>query len=245
MGVTRVGPALVAWTPANREAGLKSQFALLSEPDLERAAGLAPDHLNRFRLGRLLIHALVADLFPTATEWSVASTPCRRCGKRHAGVEIDGVPARASVAYAADLVAVAVAPASRVTGLGIDLELDVADPARAEELRRLLGASSERALRRWTRVEAVLKADGRGLLVDPGAVRLRQGGAYIVGQPASYVVAEVAGPDGYLLSLAWSATTASTLHPELANRRTVGAAGPRWPQRSDRTAARAPKLQTG
>ncbi|MCC6497226.1 MAG: hypothetical protein IT193_13320 [Propionibacteriaceae bacterium] len=236
----RVGPALVAWIPAARGEALTSTFDLLSESDLERSAGFTPEHLNHFLLGRHLIHALVADLFPEVTEWSMASAPCQRCGNRHAGVQLEGVPARASVAYAAGLVAAAVAPDARVQGLGIDLELDAADPSRCEELRRRLGASTERVLKRWTRVQAVLKADGRGLLIDPGAVRLRQGGAYIAGQRASYVVAEVPGPEGYLLSLAWSATMAGPLHPEQANRRTIGPAGPRWQQPSRPAPARMP-----
>ena len=227
-GSVRLGPAQVAWAPA-RHPCPPIPLAALSGSDLLRLDELAVDLRDRFVVGRLLIHALVAGLFPTATEWTIVAGPCRRCGQRHAGVELDGVPARASVAYAAGTVVVAVAPTSEVSRLGIDAEPDLVDHARVEDLRRMLGASSEPVLHRWTRVGAVLKADGRGLLIDPGAVRLRRGGAWIAGQPASYVVAEVPGPPGFLLSLAWcSVAPAGAVQ---TGRRTERAAGSRWSPR--------------
>ncbi|MFZ0531516.1 MAG: hypothetical protein WAL91_13380, partial [Propionicimonas sp.] len=83
-----------------------------------------------------------------------------------------------------------------------------ADPTRRHDLERLLGPGSEPVLRRWTRIEAVLKADGRGLSVDPAEVRLDPTGGAIVGDPRRYRVAEVAGPPAYLISLAWCAAGA-------------------------------------
>ena len=227
MGIVRLGPASVAWASGLRRVELDA-VAVLSGPDLLRSAAMDPHQRNRFLVGRLLIDALVAGLFPTATAWVVSAGVCPRCGEPHAGVELDGVPARASVSYAADLVVAAVAPTSQVSRLGIDVETADVDHERALELRRLLGASSEPVLRRWTRVEAVLKADGRGLLVDPGAVHLRQGGAWLAGQSLSYVVAEVEGPPGYLISLAWCATAPSGTDPEHNTRRLNGPAGARW-----------------
>jgi 4'-phosphopantetheinyl transferase len=186
------------------------------------------DQLKRFLVGRLLVNALVAELFPHATGWLASAGACQRCGELHAGVELEGVPARASVSYAANLVVVAVAPTSLVSRLGVDVETADIDHQRALDLRRLLGASSEPVLRRWTRVEAVLKADGRGLLVDPGAVHLRQGGAWLAGESVSYVVAEVDGPPGYLISVAWCTTAPSGTDPEHNTRRLKGPAGARW-----------------
>ncbi len=197
-------------------------------PDAERAAGLPTPRLKRFLLGRLLVHALADDRFPDAPGWRMMPAVCPRCGNRHAGIEFDGLPARASVSASGGLVVAALAPSSRVRMLGVDVERDAADQVRVDDLRRLLGASTERVLRRWTRVEAVLKADGRGLLIDPGAVWLRRGGAWIAGEPASYVVAEVAGPQGYLISLAWSAAVAPAAVSGRSTRRTAGPAGARW-----------------
>jgi 4'-phosphopantetheinyl transferase len=135
------------------------------------------------------------------------------------------------VSYAAGLVVVAVAPSSEVSRLGVDVETCSVDAGRLEELRRMLGASTEPILRRWTRVESVLKADGRGLLVDPGAVYLRRGGAWIAGQGMTYAVAEVPGPPGFLVSLAWCNAIREGAVPAQTGRRMTGEAGSRWTPR--------------
>lgn len=175
----------------------------LSSKDRLRAAGFGVDRRREFMVGRSLIAGLVGSLFPEATGWTVGTGVCRRCGDRHGPAEITGVPALASVTYAGGVVIVAVAPTQLVGRLGIDAELDAIDTTRTRDLERLLGRSREPVLRRWTRIEAVLKADGRGLLVDPGTVRLRPGVGRVLGEPARYRVADVAGPTGYLISLAW------------------------------------------
>ncbi len=229
-GIVCVGPAMVAWAPSRRRAHA-IPLAALSGPDLLRLDELAPELRDRFVVGRLLIHALVASLFPQAVDWSVVAGACRRCGRLHAGVQLEGVPACASVSYAADLVVVAVAPTSQVSRLGVDVEFGVAEISRVEELRRALGASTEPILRRWTRVGAVLKADGRGLLIDPGSVHLRRGGAWIAGQTASYAVTEVPGPTGFHVSLAWCSVAPVGAVPAQVGRRMTGAAGARWTPR--------------
>jgi 4'-phosphopantetheinyl transferase len=223
-----VGPASVGWAPIARPVDLRAQLAQLSRSDRERVAEFGHDRLNGFLTGRQLIHTLLVGQFGDAPEVSVQAVACRACGTRHAGIEVDGIPAVASVAYAAGLVVAAVAGTAEVSRLGVDVEVDAADPPREEELRHLLGASTEGALRRWTRVGAVLKADGRGLLVDPGAVWLRNGGAWIAGEKASYVVAEVPGPAGYLISLAWCRALPASVATGVVMRRTSGPAGDRW-----------------
>ncbi len=229
-GSVCVGPAVVAWASSHRRTHALP-LAALSGPDLLRLDELAPGLRDRFVVGRLLVHALVAGLFPQATEWTVAAGPCRRCGRLHAGVQLEGVPACATVSYAAGVAVVAVAPTSQVSRLGIDVECTVAGLGRIEELRRALGASTEPILRRWTRVGAVLKADGRGLLIDPGSVHLRRGGAWIAGQPASYAVTEVPGPPGFHVSLAWCTVAPAGAVPAQTGRRMTGAAGARWTPR--------------
>ena len=68
---------------------------------------------------------------------------------------------------------------SRLAGPGtfaIDAELET-DPVRdAAGLNGILGARSGVRVRDWVRVEAALKADGRGLRVDPGSSRHRTSG---------------------------------------------------------------------
>ena len=45
-------------------------------------------------------------------------------------------------------------------------------------------------MRRWVRAEAVLKADGRGLRVDPGAVVVRGALARIGDEPTPYRIVD-------------------------------------------------------
>ncbi|WP_072313412.1 4'-phosphopantetheinyl transferase family protein [Agrococcus sp. Marseille-P2731] len=68
-----------------------------------------------------------------------------------------------------------VVAAARGLRVGIDAEPREAPAARVEALRALLTGPAD-PLRRWTQVEAVLKADGRGLRVDPAAVLLESTG---------------------------------------------------------------------
>ncbi|MDM4762152.1 hypothetical protein QT381_03920 [Galbitalea sp. SE-J8] len=53
--------------------------------------------------------------------------------------------------------------------VGVDAEPIAAGDERVRAIGRLTGVWSAE---HWTRVEAVLKADGRGLAVDPGRVRV-------------------------------------------------------------------------
>ncbi len=162
------------------------------------------DRRREFVVGRSLVAALVGGLFPDATGWSVGTGVCGRCGERHGPVHLAGVPAVAGVSYARGLVVAAVSPSETVGSLAVDVELDAADTTRTRDLTRLLGRSRQPVLRRWTRIEAVLKADGRGLLVDPGDVRLRGLTASIAGGGTRYQLADGEGPPGYVISLAWS-----------------------------------------
>jgi len=199
-----VGPARVTSAATGPErVGTRPDVDHLSLQDRARAAGFGADRRREFVLGRSLVAAMVEELFPDATGWTVGSGVCGRCGERHGPVELAGVPAVAGVSYARGLVVAALAPSPTVFRLGVDVELDAADTTRTRDLERLLGRTREPVLRRWTRIEAVLKADGRGLLVEPGDVRLRGRTASIGGGEARYQVADVDGPPGYVVSLAW------------------------------------------
>lgn len=202
-----MGPALVAWADPVSSAPL--HVARVSREDLRRSVGFGAERRRAFLLGRSLVVDLVERLFPDAAGWSVGTSVCPRCGSHHGGVEIGGAPVVASVSHARGLVIAAAACTSEVVGLGVDAEEKVIDPARDGELERLLGPDRPPMLRRWTRVEAVLKADGRGLSVDPGTVRLHGGEARIADDPNRYQLADVAGPAGYVISLAWLAAGAS------------------------------------
>ena len=210
MHPTAVGPASVAWA-ATSPGPVRTLPRLndLTPQDQARAAGFGVDRRREFVVGRSLVSGLLAGLFPEASGWSVGTGACARCGQRHGAVEVTGVPAVASVSYARGIVVAAVAPSPPAGTVGVDVELDAADTTRTRDLERLLGRSRQPVLLRWTRVEAVLKADGRGLLVEPRAVRVRGTHASIAGATARYELAEVAGPPGYVISLAWSGAESS------------------------------------
>lgn len=97
--------------------------------------------------------------------------------------------------------------------IGVDVEAVDQPVGRVEAITSALGddpASGAAAkqepsalLRRWTSVEAVLKADGRGLRVDPSAVSIgAHGTAAILEETARYRLLEVEQPPGYALSVA-------------------------------------------
>lgn len=187
MDVLEVGPARVAWSA--------------SGPDRDRS--------REFAQGRSLVTDLVAELFPTTSGWTVGSRACPRCGEPHGGVELTGVAAVAGVSYARGLVVAVAARSDAVSRLGVDVERDAVDVTRTRDLERLLGPSRQPVLRRWTRIEAVLKADGRGLLVEPSHVRFAGNTASIAGGSTGFCVADVVGPAGYLISLAWCGAESS------------------------------------
>lgn len=103
---------------------------------------------------------------------------CRDCGGPHGPVRVEGY--RVSVSHSGGVTAVAVvsdedARVMGIEGIGLDIEIATADLEKATTIRVLLAEpdlSDEQSFRRWTEIEAVLKADGRGLRVSPNAVRI-------------------------------------------------------------------------
>ncbi|MDL9981058.1 chemotaxis protein CheY [Microbacterium candidum] len=124
--------------------------------------------------------------------------PCPFCGGPHGPVQLPGTPWRASVSYAGEVAVVGVMPAADATAFGID-----AEPA---------GTPGARA---WTRVEAALKADGRGLRVAPESVRITPDGsewtAVVPGRDGEgerrYRGVDVTAPDDLVVSAAFRAAS--------------------------------------
>lgn len=145
------------------------------------------------------------------------SNPCARCGEPHGAVRTTDASARPAVAYAGGVAVAAVA--SRGPGsFAIDAEVET-DPVRdAAGLNGILGARPGVRLRDWVRTEAALKADGRGLRVDPGTVAVAPVGdhgwtAVVPGGPA-IVGWDIDGPPGLVISAALSeASEAARVDP--------------------------------
>ena len=108
---------------------------------------------------RTVSRAVLAELLPSARFVS----RCPSCGGEHGRVRVEGADAAVSVSYAAGWTVVAMT--QEHAAIGVD-----AVPADAAGLERVLPGGAD-ALS-WARVEAVLKADGRGLGVDPARVEI-------------------------------------------------------------------------
>jgi len=165
--------------------------------DVRVAWAEVPDHAGR----RAVAWALLRGLLPPQAR---LSNPCPRCGGPHGPVRVAGAPFLASVSYAGGTAVAGVVPAAVASAFGIDAEPD----RDAADLAGVLGPAA--SVRDWTRVEAALKADGRGLRVDPARVRVAEaaGGwsAVVPGAPA-FSGRELPGPPGVLVGAAvrWTA----------------------------------------
>ena len=134
--------------------------------------------------------SLLHELLPLG---ATIDNPCPRCGGPHGPVRIQGARAVASVTYAGGRAVVAVCE-----GADADERRDAAG------LTGVLGAG-EASVRSWTRVEAALKADGRGLRVDPASVTVEEGPdgwrAHVPGG-GTIIGWDAAGPGDLVVSVA-------------------------------------------
>lgn len=147
---------------------------------------------------------LLADLAGARSGTVRVRNPCRRCGGPHGGVILDGTGLLASVTYAGGLAVAAVVSEAGAAGFGIDAEAVHVDDV---SLAGVLGARRDAGVRAWTRVEAALKADGRGLHVDPAGVHVIEEGvrrwrAVIPRQPSEARGWDVAAPPHLIVSAA-------------------------------------------
>jgi len=108
---------------------------------------------------RAVSRAVLAELLPDARFVS----RCPSCGGAHGRVRVEGADAAVSVSYALRWAVVAVT--LEHSQIGVD-----AVPAGAAGLERVLPDGADALA--WARVEAVLKADGRGILVDPARAQI-------------------------------------------------------------------------
>jgi len=160
---------------------------------LRWAVATAADDDARRATADALLRRTVAALRGVPDDAVVVTRRCPRCGSgRHGAPQARVAGAGAgtatgeiavSVSRAGGLTVVAACDAP-VLGVGVDVEpLDRPTAGLAAVLDGRPGAAADDELRRWVRVEAVLKAAGVGLAVDPGEVAADPGGRVTV--PAS------------------------------------------------------------
>lgn len=183
----------------------------------ERSRAVATTHpglRDRFLLGRMLLRDLAAEAGGTRPGAVEVTAVCEHCGAEHGRPrvrwsDVPAPPPTATLASCAHLVVAAIAPAG--VAVGVDVEPArvprEADAARRRAIVELLGGAPRTAVRRWVRAEAVLKADGRGLRVEPGRVAFSNDGdrggaaAQVPGAPAVYDLID-RRIEGCLVSLA-------------------------------------------
>ncbi|MCR8670098.1 4'-phosphopantetheinyl transferase superfamily protein [Agrococcus sp. HG114] len=164
--------------------------------------------VERVRGSRAAAHdalrALVGRLAGVDEASVVVVQRCPDCGGPHGRpVVMEPWAARGigvSLAHAGEEHVVAAARGRRI---GVDAERADAPPERLAAVRQLLDAHDE-PLRRWTRVEAVLKADGRGLRVDPSEVEVDDASAIARGPGGdrAYALHDVEVGGGLVVTLA-------------------------------------------
>ncbi len=142
------------------------------------------DRAARTAAGRAALRALAAELVGADPADVTVRARCATCGGAHGRPVLGGSRAldglHASVAHAGETVVVAVSPDGPI---GIDAE------------PRGRAAPPGMTLAGWVWIEAVLKADGRGLAVDPARMRFADDAhgivAWIEGEPARYRLVDV------------------------------------------------------
>jgi 4'-phosphopantetheinyl transferase len=88
-----------------------------------------------------------------------------------------------SISHSAEVAVVAVA--------GVPVGIDVEGEPSPGALAAIGTVAGEASITRWTRVEAVLKADGRGLRVDPKRVMFDTDIARIDDAPERYQLSDI------------------------------------------------------
>ncbi len=176
-----------------------------------------PDGAMRRDVAWDLVRTLLPD--PSAR----ITNECPRCGGPHGPVHIDRAGVHASVTYAGGFAVVCVAD-DRAASVGIDAEPETHERRDAAGLTGIVRPGEFASVRDWTRVEAVLKADGRGLAVDPAAVAIVAEGtswtASVDGSDRAFVGRDVAGPPGIVVSVALEPISGAAAREAAARRAT-------------------------
>ena len=150
--------------PQLNENARAKALAAISHAERDRYDATPEAQRESFLAGRLVLRRLTSELLGTEPELVDLVAVCPDCGGPHGRPVIPGSNLHLSLSRSDDAV---VAAASWDAPVGVDLErLD--QPAAT--LAAIGAIGGEESVLRWTRIEAILKADGRGLRVDPAQV---------------------------------------------------------------------------
>ncbi|MDF2507021.1 MAG: hypothetical protein K0Q52_880 [Microbacterium sp.] len=202
--------ASVSLSPTGLPTALEAEMRRLGDAALRRYRSLDADAGRRFAVGRLLLAELIPAL---GTDAATIESRCDHCGGGdHGRPRVMGAPYEISVSYAGEMVVAAAVRLEAASALGIDIEASSTDiDVPLTELADLFSPRTAPSLRSWTEIEAVVKADGRGMRVSPADVSfggpsavLLPGGraAGVPGNPGGFEVASAPGPAGHVVSVA-------------------------------------------
>lgn len=212
-----LGPVRIAWGSSLRAIpSLESEMQRLGDAALRRYRSLDSDAGRRFAIGRLLLAELIPAL---STDAATIESLCEHCGSGdHGRPRVVGAPYAVSVSYAGEMVVAAAVRREAASALGIDIEpcsTDIDVPLA--ELTGLFAPHTPPSLRSWTEIEAVLKADGRGMRLSPADVSFGGPSAALLpdgraagvrGNPGDFEVASAPGPAGHIVSVALAPASA-------------------------------------
>ncbi|MFI7080782.1 4'-phosphopantetheinyl transferase family protein [Micromonospora sp. NPDC049903] len=184
-------------------------LALLSAPERDRHAGFTDPHSRATHLtARALTRLVLAGMLDTPATGLRFEAVCRQCGGPHGKpvLRVPAAPVTFSVAHSGRWCAVAFAGRTEV---GVDVERisvrgrDLPWRALSPVERAVVAATADRDrtaafIRYWTRKEALVKATGDGLTVDPATIT-------------------VSAPDQPARMLRWTGTSTPVARPHLAD----------------------------
>ena len=170
-------------------------LALLTSEERQRYDSTPVARQGRFLAGRLLLRKLVGELTGVEAADVRLRARCPDCGGPHGRPVAAGSGLHLSLAHGLD----AVVAAASDRPVGVDIE---AFTQSADVLADIGSLTGERSVLRWTRTEAILKADGRGLRVDPAQVVIDGTRGWVDDSAARYDLSEVQLADGVRVSVA-------------------------------------------
>jgi 4'-phosphopantetheinyl transferase len=155
----------VRWSPTGLSLRERTTtIAMLSDAELARYQAQSGPVGERFLQGRKLLREMVGESLGISPVEVEIVARCKDCGGPHGRPFAVGTTLGLSVSHCAGGVVAAVSTTGQV---GVDAEPSVGSAVRLAAIAEVAGRGS---VAHWTRVEAVLKADGRGLRVDPRQV---------------------------------------------------------------------------
>jgi len=176
-------PVTLRWElPGLSTVGRQRALGMLTVAEHTRLASMPVPQQDSFLQGRMLLRTLAAELTGVAAELIVITAVCPDCGAEHGQPMVAGSRLHVALTRCA---AALVAVASWNGAVGVDAEPMAGGEDRLDAIDALTGI---RSLQHWTAVEAVLKADGRGLRVDPREVLLEGGTGRIRHDDERYAV---------------------------------------------------------